>query len=238
MVGYIHSKETFGAVDGPGIRFVFFLQGCPLRCQYCHNPDTWERGGTPIQTDEAVREVLKYRSYIKKGGVTLSGGEPLLQLDFVTDLCRALKKEGIHVAIDTSGYPFRPNDPECIEKFTTLIQYVDLFLLDIKSARDEVHKPLTGVSNERTLAFSRFLSKHKVPTWIRYVLVPGVTDAKEDITALKAHIDTLCNVEKVEVLPYHTMGEVKYQKLGIPYPLSGVEAPSKEAVEYAKELLK
>ena len=237
-IGYLHSTESFGAVDGPGLRFVFFLQGCPLRCRYCHNPDTWATvGGTPITVDEAVREVRKYKSYLGRGGVTLTGGEPLLQPDFCIELARALKSEGIHVAIDTCGYPFDPNDRECKEKFTELCTYVDLFLLDIKHIDPEVHKALTGKDNDRTLAFARFLSERGVPMWIRYVVCPTYTDSEDDARALRAFLDTLRGVEKIEVLPYHTMGAVKYEKMGIPYSLKGIEPPEKETVARIRAIL-
>jgi pyruvate formate lyase activating enzyme len=238
MEGYIHSVESFGTVDGPGVRFVAFFQGCPMRCRYCHNPDTWgESGGTPITVEDAVKEVRKYRSYLKKGGVTLTGGEPLLQLPFVTALCEALHKEGIHIAIDTCGYPFNPDDTETVAAFDRLIPYVDLFLLDIKQMDDEKHKRLTGRSNRNTLAFAAYLAERERPVWLRYVLCPTLTDREADLVALRAFADSLCNVEKIELLPYHTMGVEKYEKLGIPYPLKGIEPPTSEMVARARMLL-
>ena len=238
MTGKIHSFESFGTVDGPGIRFVVFLQGCPLRCQYCHNPDTWNAGGVEYSVEEVVKRVLRYKNYFgEKGGVTLSGGEPLLQIEFVTELFKALKAQGVHTCVDTSGITFRADNAESVEKHKNLLAVTDLFLLDIKHIDDEKCKALTGQGNAHTLAFAQFLSDNNKPIWIRQVLVPNLTDNDEDLQKTRAFIDTLTTVEKVEVLPYHTMGEVKYQKLGIPYPLEGVEPPKKERVQNAKRIL-
>lgn len=234
MTGYIHSFESFGTVDGPGIRFVVFMQGCPMRCKYCHNPDTWDiNGGKAYEPEEVVKEALKYKSYIKSGGVTVSGGEPLLQINFVTELFRQLKKEGVHTALDTSGVAFSQTD----ERYLNLIKHTDLVLLDIKHIDEEKHRAITGHSNKNTLDFARFLSENGVPTWIRHVLVPDLTDDDESLYKLKEFIDGLKTVEKVEVLPYHTMGEVKYEKLGIAYPLKGVQPPVKARIENARKIL-
>ncbi len=239
MNGRIHSFESFGTVDGPGIRFVVFLQGCPLRCQYCHNPDTWGNGGKEYTPQEVARLALKYKNYFgDKGGVTVTGGEPLLQMEFVTELFALLKAEGLHTCADTSGFTFRKDDPACVEKHKKLLEVTDLFLLDVKHIDEEKCKALTGQSNANTLAFAKFLSDHQKPTWIRQVLVPSLTDDEEDLKKTKAFIDGLKNVERVEVLPYHTMGAVKYERLGIAYPLAGVQSPSKEQVAKAKEILK
>ena len=238
MIGRIHSFESFGTVDGPGIRFVIFLQGCPLRCQYCHNPDTWKGEGTAYSIDEVVQRALRYKNYFgEKGGITVTGGEPLLQIDFVTELFTALKAKGVHTCVDTSGITFDPSSAVSVEKHTKLLEVADLFLLDIKHIDDEACKTLTGKSNANTLAFAKFLSDHQKPMWIRQVLVPGITDADESLYRTRAFIETLGTVEKIEVLPYHTMGEVKYEKLGIEYPLKGVEAPKKERVMNAKRIL-
>ena len=238
MIGRIHSFESFGTVDGPGIRFIVFLQGCPLRCLYCHNPDTWTAGGTEYTADEVVTKALKYKNYYgEKGGVTVSGGEPLTQIDFVIELFTLLKAKGVHTCVDTSGITFRKDDEVCVEKFRKLLAVTDLFLLDIKHIDDEACKTLTGKSNQHTLDFARFLSDNGKAMWIRQVIVPGHTDGEESLQRTRAFIDTLATVEKVEVLPYHTMGEVKYQKLGIDYPLKGVEAPAKERVVNAKRIL-
>ena len=239
MVGRIHSFESFGTVDGPGIRFVVFMQGCPLRCQYCHNPDTWDvKDGKEYSVEEVASRVVRYKNYFgDKGGITVSGGEPLLQMDFVTELFRRLKAQGINTCADTTGITFNPNDPESVRKHERLLEVCDLFMLDIKHIDTDKHKLLTGHSNERSLAFAKFLSNHGKRTWIRHVLVPGRTDDDESLKKLRAFLDTLGSVEKVEVLPYHTMGEVKYEKMGIPYPLKGVEPPTKERVLNAKNLL-
>lgn len=238
MVGRIHSFESFGTVDGPGIRFVVFLQGCPLRCQYCHNPDTWGAGGTEYSVEEVVQRVLRYKNYFgDTGGVTVTGGEPLLQIDFVTELFTLLKAKGIHTCIDTSGITFKKDSEGSVEKHKKLLAVTDLVLLDIKHIDDEACQKLTGQSNENTLAFAKFLSDNGVKTWIRQVLVPHITDKEEDLRKLRAFIDTLATVEKVEVLPYHTMGAVKYEKLGMEYPLKDVSAPTKERVMFAKSIL-
>ena len=238
MTGRIHSFESFGTVDGPGIRYVIFMQGCPLRCLYCHNPDTWAGGGKEYTVDEVIARVLKYKNYFgDKGGITVSGGEPLLQIDFITELFTKLKSKGIHTCIDTSGITFRAADAACVEKHEKLLQVTDLVLLDIKHIDEAACKTLTGQSNQNTLAFAKFLSERGKKIWIRQVLVPGYTDEEETLAKTRAFIDTLATVEKVEVLPYHTMGEVKYKNLGIEYPLAGVEAPSKEKTANAKRIL-
>ena len=238
MTGRIHSFESFGTVDGPGIRFVVFFQGCPLRCQYCHNPDTWANGGKEYTADEIITQALRYKNYFgDKGGVTATGGEPLVQIDFVTELFAKLKAKGVHTCVDTSGITFNPNSQESVEKHKKLLAVTDLFLLDIKHIDDEACQKLTGKSNASTLAFAKFLSENGKPMWIRQVLVPNITDGEESLQRTRAFLDTLKTVEKVEVLPYHTLGEVKYEKLGMDYPLKGVEAPSKERVTYAKRIL-
>ncbi|MBR1975196.1 MAG: pyruvate formate lyase-activating protein [Clostridia bacterium] len=238
MIGRIHSFESFGTVDGPGIRFVVFLQGCPLRCQYCHNPDTWEAGGKEYTVEEVVAQALRYKNYFgDKGGVTVTGGEPLVQIDFVTELFKALKAKGIHTCVDTSGITFNPESETSVDKHKKLLGVTDLVLLDIKHIDDEACKNLTGQGNAHTLAFAKFLSDNGTPIWIRQVLVPGITDGEESLARTRAFIDELKTVQKVEVLPYHTMGAVKYEKLGLEYPLQGVDAPSKEKVAYAKRIL-
>ena len=236
MTGFIHSFESFGTVDGPGIRFVVFMQGCPMRCRYCHNPDTWNpTGGTQMTAEEVAREVLKYKNYFAdRGGVTVSGGEPLFQLDFVLELFSLLKKKGISTCLDTSGICFREGD----ERFEKLARLTDLVLLDIKHIDEDAHRALTGQSNQNPLSFARFLDQKGVKMWIRHVLVPDITDNDGALMRLRAFLDTLSNVEKVEVLPYHTMGVQKYEKLGIPYSLEGVQPPAKERVENAKRILR
>lgn len=239
MTGYIHSFESFGTVDGPGIRFVVFLQGCPLRCQYCHNPDTWEKGGTEYSAEDVVTRALKYKNYFSQnGGVTVTGGEPLVQIDFVIQLFTLLKEKGIHTCVDTSGITFNEKDENSVEKHKKLLAVTDLFLLDIKHIDDAACRKLTGQSNAHTLAFAKFLSDHNKSVWIRQVLVPGITDDEETLQKTRAFIQTLKTVEKVEVLPYHTLGINKYEKLGISYPLKDVEAPTKQSVAHAKHILR
>lgn len=239
MIGRIHSFESFGTVDGPGIRFVIFLQGCPLRCQYCHNPDTWGAGGEEYTVEAVIERALRYKNYFgDNGGVTVTGGEPLVQIDFVIELFKQLKAKGIHTCIDTSGIMFQPTSEKSVEKHKELLKVTDLFLLDIKHIDDEACKKLTGQSNQNTLAFAQFLSEHNKPIWIRQVLVPGITDGKETLQKTRAFIETLQTVERIEVLPYHSMGEVKYQKLGLEYPLKGLEAPSKDEVARARQILR
>lgn len=239
--GIIHSTESFGSVDGPGVRFVVFVQGCNMRCQYCHNADTWKKEPSAqnviMTADELLEKALKYKSYWgSEGGITVSGGEPLLQIDFLLDLFKKAKKEGINTTIDTSGQPFEESG-KFFEKFSELMNYTDLLLLDIKEINDEKHKKLTGHSNKNILALARYLDKIGKPIWIRHVLVPGVTDCDEDLRALREFIDSLSNVQKVEVLPYHTLGQYKWETLGLKYPLDGVEPPTKERVENAKKIL-
>ncbi len=236
MYGRIHSFESFGTVDGPGIRFVVFMQGCPLRCKYCHNPDTWEfSGGTQFTPEEVAAKALKYKNYFSGGGgVTVSGGEPLVQTEFVTELFTILKAKGVHTALDTSGILFNPENTTAIDK---LLSVCDLVLLDIKHIDDKEHSSLTGLSNKKVLAFAKYLSDKGKDIWIRHVLVEGITDNDGYLKALKEFIDGLSTVKKVEVLPYHTMGEVKYEKLGIAYPLKCVTPPADERVKNAKRIL-
>ena len=239
MTGRIHSFESFGTVDGPGIRFVVFLQGCPLRCLYCHNPDTWAAGGQEYTSDDVVSRVLRYRNYYgDKGGATVTGGEPLLQIDFVIELFTKLKEQGIRTCVDTSGITFNPDSEQSVEKHKKLLAVTDLVMLDIKHIDDEACKKLTGQSNAHTLAFAKFLSDNGMPIWIRQVLLPGYTDADESLQRTKEFIDSLKTVEKVEVLPYHTLGTVKYEKLGMEYPLKDVQPPTKERIANAKHILK
>lgn len=239
MLGRIHSFESFGTVDGPGIRFVVFMQGCPLRCKYCHNPDTWNlSGGTQYTAEQVAQNALRYKKYWRGGGgVTVSGGEPLLQIEFVIELFGILKKEGVHCAVDTSGMTFNPESAQSVEKHTALIGVADLFLLDIKHIDPQGCRRLTGFDNKNELAFAKFLSENGKDIWIRQVLVPGITDGEEYLNRTREFIDTLSTVRRVEVLPYHTMGEVKYKNLGIDYPLAGVKPPEKEIVERAKAIL-
>lgn len=238
LKGYIHSLESFGSVDGPGVRYVIFLSGCAMRCQFCHNPDTWNmQTGTPYTADELLKQAKKYRAYWgSKGGITVSGGEPLLQIDFLTELFRKAKAEGIHTTLDTSGNPFTKEEP-FFGKFQELMKYTDLVMLDIKHIDDEQHQVLTGCTNRNILDLAECLSEIQKPAWIRHVLVPGRSDDDEFLVKLDSFIQTLNNVEKVEVLPYHTLGTFKWKELGMEYPLEGVEPPTKERVENAERLL-
>lgn len=236
--GIIHSIESFGSVDGPGVRFVIFLQGCKMRCQFCHNPDTWKLSSDRAYTpEELLRMAKRYKVYWgKNGGVTVSGGEPLLQIDFLIEFFKLCKRDKIHTCIDTAGNPFT-REGEFFDKFNELMKYTDMLMLDIKEINEERHKLLTGVQNHNILDMARYLSEIKKPIWIRHVLVPERTDYDEDLHKLRSFIDTLENVEKVEVLPYHTMGIYKWQTLGLSYPLEGIDAPSDERVENARRIL-
>ncbi|MCB6413849.1 pyruvate formate lyase-activating protein [Faecalimonas umbilicata] len=236
--GYIHSLESFGSVDGPGVRFVIFTSGCAMRCQFCHNPDTWKmQSGTQYTADELLDKAMKYRAYWgSKGGITVSGGEPLLQIDFLIELFRKAKEAGIHTTLDTSGNPFTREEP-FFDKFKELMKYTDLILLDIKQIDDEQHKILTGHSNQNILEMAKYLSDIGKPVWIRHVLVPERSDKDEYLERLHDFISGLSNVEKVEVLPYHTLGTFKWKELGMEYPLEGINPPTKERVENAKQKL-
>ena len=238
MLGNIHSIETFGSADGPGVRYLIFLKGCNMRCKYCHNPDTWAKTeGEMKSAEEILQQALRYKRYWgKKGGITVSGCEALLQIDFVTELFRKAKERGIHTTLDTSGNPFTEKEP-FYSKWKALMQYTDLILLDIKHIDPEGHLELTGQPNDDILAMARELSDMGKPVWIRHVLVPERNDKDEYLHRLADFIHTLNNVERVEVLPYHTLGVFKWEKLGIPYPLEGIRPPEKERVENAERIL-
>ena len=239
VTGQIHSVESFGAVDGPGLRYVVFTQGCLLRCQYCHNADTWKIGdGKEMTVQEIMDDVLSYLPFFEAsgGGITVSGGEPLLQMDFLIELFKECKKHGIHTTIDSSGGPFNRR-PNFMEKLDELLQYTDLILLDLKHIDSEKHKFITGMTNEHILDFAQYLSEKNIPVWIRHVLVPTLSDFDEDLLRLADFIKTLNNVEKIEVLPYHKLGVYKWESLGLEYKLKDVEPPSQERVENAKRIL-
>ena len=234
MKAKIHSFESLGTVDGPGIRFVIFMQGCPLKCKYCHNRDTWDtNGGTLYSIDEIMQKVMRLKSYIETsdGGVTVSGGEPLLQVEFATELFKKLKSMNIHTALDTSG------SLPVTEKIQELLKYTDLVLLDIKHIDNEKCIKLTGAPNTNTLNFAKYLGEHNIPIWIRQVLVPGFTDDENDLKKLKNFIDTLQSVEKIEILPYHDLGKFKWKELGLKYELENIKPPTQEQILKAKELL-
>ena len=239
MTGYIHSKESFGTVDGPGIRYVLFMQGCPLRCIYCHNPDTWETGkGEKITPDEVLQEFNKNRSFYSKGGITVTGGEPLLQVDFLTELFKKAKAENIHTCIDTSGITYNTDNPAYMQKLDELMKYTDLVMLDIKHIDPENHKKLTSKDNSRVLDFAKYLETKKIPLWVRHIIIEGYTDKPEDLRKLGEFIGKLKNLKALDVLPYHTMGVNKYKEMGISYPLEGMEAlPMEKAVEAKKYIL-
>lgn len=236
--GRIHSVESFGSADGPGVRYIVFLKGCNMRCQYCHNPDTWAKDGGELMTpEEVLKKALRYKTYWKeKGGITVSGGEALLQIDFVTELFRLAKEKGVNTCLDTSGNPFSLEEP-FKSKFDELMKYTDLFMLDIKHIDDAAHRKLTGQTNQNILEMAAYLSDHGKAMWIHHVLVPGITTEEDELYRLRSFLDTLKTVERVEVLPYHTLGVFKWKELGIPYQLEGVDPPTKEQIDRAKEIL-
>ena len=229
----VHSIESFGAVDGPGIRFVLFLQGCNLECKYCHNRDTWDiNSGKYESLDNIFNKIVRYKNYIcPNGGVTVTGGEPLLQVKFLIELFKKLKEENIHTCIDTSGMVAITDD------IKELLKYTDLVLLDIKHIDDKKCKELVGRSNKLELEFAKYLSDNNIKMWIRQVLVPGFTDDKEDLLKLKSFINSLQTVEKTELLPYHNIGEFKWEKLALDYPLEGIRQANDEDIKRAKEIL-
>ena len=238
MNGRIHSLETFGTVDGPGIRFVVFVQGCPMRCLYCHNPDTWATtGGTEISVDEILQKYEDNKSFYKNGGLTVTGGEPLLQIDFLTELFMKAKAQGIHTCIDTSGIVFKPDNKVIVDKMDVLMQYTDLVMLDIKHIDPEEHMKLCSQPNDGILAFAEYLSDKGIPTWIRHVVVPGITDKEEYLFRLGEFISQLKTLKALDVLPYHTMGKVKYEQLGIDYPLGDTPPLDKEDAVKARDVI-
>jgi len=242
MLGRINKIETFGSVDGPGVRFVVFTQGCPMRCQFCHNPETWDfkgenAGAYDISAQDLLKKALRYQSYWgKDGGITVSGGEPLAQMDFMIEFFEAAKAAGVHTCIDTSGVNFVRNEPY-FGKFKRLMNATDLLLVDIKNIDPAEHKKLTGHDNKNILNMFHYLDEINKPIWIRHVLVPGGSDNDELLIKTREFIDTLHNVQKVEVLPYHALALAKYQELGIDYVLKDVKSPSAERVANAKKIL-
>lgn len=231
IIGKIHSLESFGTVDGPGIRFVTFLQGCPLRCQYCHNPDTWDAGRAvkyQYTPDQLLEEVLRYKNFIIKGGVTLTGGEPLMQADFTRTFFRLCKEAGLHTALDTAGSIFN-------EKTVSVLDYTDLVLLDIKALRPDDCLKVCGSDGRNTLRFLDELQRRGKDVWIRHVVVPGLTDDDEKLDELVRYLQSYTVVQKIEWLPYHTMGVFKYKDLGLAYPLDGVPPLSKERIDEIKQ---
>ena len=246
-MGYIHSLETFGTVDGPGVRFVVFFEGCPMRCQYCHNPDTWHmQDGTKMQADEIIEKMERNRSYYATGGITATGGEPMMQLDFLLELFTKAKEKGIPTCLDTSGIMFpgtqenvlcpeKNSKKDRLEKIACLMEVTDLVMLDIKHIDDKEHRKLTGQSNQNILSFAKYLDSIGKPVWIRHVVVPGITLEEHELKELGRFLSTLSNVEKLEVLPYHSLGKVKYDNLGIEYPLKDSPQTTKEQAAWARE---
>lgn len=238
MQGYIHQLESFGSVDGPGVRFIIFFSGCPLRCKYCHNPDTWDMTKGKLYTaDELLNEALSCKAYWgAKGGITVSGGEPLMQLDFLLELFTKAKEKGVNTCIDTAGGPFI-KEGDWFEKFKKLMEVTDILLMDIKHIDEKEHIKLTGRTGKNIIEMFRYLDEIKKPIWIRHVLVPGITDNDEYLLRTRDFIRTLSNVQRVEILPYHGLGAMKYKDLGIDYVLKDTESPSAERVANAKKIL-
>ena len=233
LKGKVHSIETFGTVDGPGIRYIIFMQGCPLRCKYCHNRDTWDtKGGKEYTADELIENASKYSSYMKAsgGGITVSGGEATLQSEFVAELFKKAKEKGIHTCLDTSGFVD-------IEKLDPILENTDLVLLDIKHMDNEKSKDLTGVEITKALEVAKYLDKKNIPVWIRHVLVPTITDDKENLESLAKFVSTLSNVEKFELLPYHSIGVHKWESMGLNYELKHIQDATDEDINKATEII-
>lgn len=235
--GRVHSLESFGLVDGPGVRYVVFMQGCAMRCKYCHNPETWAGGGASWTAKALFDKVYRYKRYWgNDGGITVSGGEPLLQVDFVTEFFNRAKAKNVHTALDTAGQPFK-TDEEWLNKFRSLMEVTDLVMLDFKDWKDESHKELTGFTNVNILQMAKWLSDNGKDMWIRHVLVPDLTDDENDLKEMGEFISSLKTVKKVEVLPYHALGLFKWEKLNLEYALKDARAPTTEEVSRAEDLL-
>ncbi|NLL79201.1 MAG: pyruvate formate lyase-activating protein [Clostridiales bacterium] len=238
MSGRIHSLESFGTVDGPGVRFVVFVQGCPMRCAYCHNPDTWEmNAGTIMEAADIIEQYERNKGFYQDGGITVTGGEPLMQVDFLLELFELAKQKGIHTCIDSSGIAFNDKNAEWMEKLDRLMTMTNLVMLDIKHIDPVKHKELTGQPNDRILAFAKYLSEKNVDIWIRHVVVPGITDDDKYLYQLGYFIGGLSSLRALDVLPYHTMGKVKYEKLGIKYKLEDVPPMDKDKVIEKKQVI-
>ncbi len=243
MLGRINKLETFGSVDGPGVRFVVFTQGCPMRCLFCHNPETWDfkgdkAGAFDISAKDLLKKALRYKSYWgKDGGITVSGGEPLMQMDFLLEFFTLAKAAGVHTCIDTSGINFVRTEPY-FSKFVQLMEVTDLLLVDLKIIDPEQHIKLTGHSIDHNLDMFRYLDEIRKPIWIRHVLVPGISDNDEYLEKTRDFIQSLSNVKKVEVLPYHSLALAKYQEMGISYALKDVKSPSPDRIKNANRILK
>lgn len=238
MKGYVHSIETCGTVDGPGLRFVVFTQGCPMRCLYCHNPDTWQpQVGKQVEVDEILRQFNKKKNFYKNGGITCTGGEPMMQIEFVTELFEKCHEQGVHTCLDTSGIMFNEN-PKYLEKVDRLLAVTDLIMLDIKHIDPNEHLKLTAQPNDKILKFARYVDNKGIEIWIRHVVVPGITQNDTYLYRLGEFIGTLKNLKALDVLPYHTMGVVKYENLKMDYPLKGVRPLEKEEAIQAREVIK
>lgn len=234
ILGNVHSIESCGTVDGPGIRFVVFTQGCPMRCQYCHNPDTWEfKDNKKVSADEILAQYDGIKEFCT-GGITVTGGEPMCQMDFVTELFKKAQAKGINTALDTSGVMFKPDNKEKIDE---LLKYTSIVLLDIKHIDDEEHKKLTGHSNKNIIAFAKYLSEIKKPMWVRHVVVPEITFKEEYLTRLGEFLGTLHNIAALDVLPYHDMAIPKYENLKIDYPLKGVPPLTHDEALQARNII-
>lgn len=238
MIGRVHSIESFGTVDGPGVRLVVFLQGCPMRCLYCHNPDTWKMaGGTEMTVAQIMAQYEKNRAFYSRGGITVTGGEPLMQMEFVTELFSAAAHRGIHTCLDTSGITFRPDNQELTDRFDKLMSVTDLVMLDIKHIDPAEHVKLCGQPLKPVLEFARYLDERAVPVWIRHVVVPGITYDQNELYRLGTFIGTLHNVKALDVLPYHDMGKIKYEELGMDYPLKDVQPLGKDEALAARQMI-
>ena len=238
MNGFIHSTESFGTVDGPGVRYVIFLQGCPMRCLYCHNPDTWKMNTGSVRSAQSlIQDYERNKAFYSKGGITVTGGEALMQIDFVLELFTLAKQKKIHTCLDTSGITYHPGSSAYNEKLDALMGVTDLVLLDIKHIDPEGHKMLTGHDNGGILAFAKYLEEKQIPVWIRHVVVPGITDDAQLLSRLGAFMATLSNVKALDVLPYHILGVSKYEQLGMAYPLKDVPAATKEQAAWARKII-
>ena len=241
MKGYIHSIETTGTVDGPGLRYVVFLQGCPLRCQYCHNPDTWTLGNESnskvMEAKDIINDYHRYKNFLKKGGLTVTGGEPLMQIDFVTQLFMLAKKENIHTCLDTSGITFNRNNERILDKFNKLLSVTDLVMLDFKHIDDVEHIKLTKQSNSNVISFLNYLQEINKDTWIRHVVVPSLTLNDKYLYKLGYFLGNYSIIKALDVIPYHNMAIEKYRELDIYYPLIDTPIPTSEEMKYAKKLI-
>ena len=239
MTGKIHSFESFGTVDGPGVRFVVFFQGCPMRCLYCHNPDTWTAdAGTEYSAEQVIEKIERNMPFYTTGGLTATGGEPMLQLDFLIELFTLARSKGINTCLDTSGVMFDRNNGERMGKIDRLLKVCDLVMLDIKHIDDDEHKKLTGHSNKNILDFARYLDEKNVQMRIRHVIVPNITDRREELLKLGQFLKPFKNIEKIETLPYHTLGKVKYDNLGLDYPLGDTPQLTESDAENALEIIR